>query len=172
MFFSASAIFCFTCSTQAKRFFENFKPGNKKRVPQVRSDEYRGWRHRGHAVFAQKLLNTQHCAGRCACKSPIMKWANTFRVFQKNSLEPNAAFHTTTRPYTDTDGFLEHSPSGGKPVLQRAHPPEDMVILGSSLIFLQRRFQIVNRYMKRCSAPLIIREMQIKTTVRRSTYTC
>ena len=31
-----------------------------------------------HAVFGQKLLNSQCSVGRCAHKSPIMKWANVF----------------------------------------------------------------------------------------------
>ena len=33
------------------------------------------------------------------------------RVLKKNSLRPNAASHNA-KWYTDTDGFLEHSPSG------------------------------------------------------------
>ena len=52
--------------------------------------------HGGHAIFGQKLLNTQCSVGRCACKSPIMKWANTWRVFKKNSLKLNADSHNNT----------------------------------------------------------------------------
>ena len=38
----------------------------------------------GHAVFGQKLLNTQCSVGRYTCKSPIVKWANVLkRVFEK-----------------------------------------------------------------------------------------
>ena len=35
-----------------------------------------------------------------------------WKSLQKNSLPPNTAFHNTSW-YTDTDGFLEHSPSRG-----------------------------------------------------------
>ena len=46
------------------------------------------------------------------------------RVFKKNSLRLNEASHNTTSWYTDTDGFLEHSPSRGSlyykgPILQK-----------------------------------------------------
>ena len=37
----------------------------------------------GHAIFGQKLLNTQHSVGRCAGKSPIMKWANALSLQKK-----------------------------------------------------------------------------------------
>ena len=37
----------------------------------------------GHAVFGQKLLNSQGSAGRCAPKSHIMKRTNALKVFQK-----------------------------------------------------------------------------------------
>ena len=39
--------------------------------------------HAGHAIFGQKLLNTQHRVGRCACKSPVMKWANVLKESSK-----------------------------------------------------------------------------------------
>ena len=39
--------------------------------------------HRDYAVFGQKLPNTQWDVGRYTCKSPIMKWANTLKVFKK-----------------------------------------------------------------------------------------
>ena len=52
------------------------------------------------------------------------------RVFQKkkkNSLQPNAASHNNASWYTDPDGFLEHSASGGSlyyngPGLQKIIP--------------------------------------------------
>ena len=51
--------------------------------------------------------------GRCTYKSSILKGANILSL-QKNSLKPtNAASHNNTSWYTDTDGVLEHSPSGG-----------------------------------------------------------
>ena len=111
--FSASAIFCFTSSTLAKCFPLRtfFILGNKKKLFGVRSDELGGWGTGGHAIFGQKLLNTQHSVGRCTCKSPIMKWTNTLKESSKNSLRPNTASHNTTSWYTDTDEFLEHSPS-------------------------------------------------------------
>ena len=80
--------------------------------------------HRGSAVFGQKLLNIQHSVGRCAHKSLIMKWETLKESSKKNSLKPNEASHNNTSWYTDTDGFLEHSPSGGSlyykgPTLQK-----------------------------------------------------
>ena len=73
---------------------------------------YGGAGHNGHAIFGQKLLNTLHSVGRCAQKSPIRKWANALSL-QKNSRKPNTASHNNTSRYSDTDGFLEHSPSRG-----------------------------------------------------------
>ena len=40
--------------------------------------------HGGHAVFGQKLLNTQCGVSRCAHESPIVKWANTLKESSKN----------------------------------------------------------------------------------------
>ena len=87
-----------------------------------------GWigrvRYGGHAIFGQKLLNTQCSVGRCARKSPIMKWANALKESSKNSLMLNTASHNNASWCTDTDGFLEYSPSRGSlyykgPALQK-----------------------------------------------------
>ena len=81
-----------------------------------------------HANFGQKLLSTQGSVSGCTRKSPIMKWANALKKSsKKNSLKPNPVSHNTTSRYTDTDGFLEHSSSGGSlyykgPTLQKIIP--------------------------------------------------
>ena len=46
---------------------------------------------------------------------PLWNGQNTERVFNKNSLKPNAASHTTTSWYTDIDMFLKHLSSRGNP---------------------------------------------------------
>ena len=113
--FSASAVFCFTSSTSAKCFpLRTFFHGrNKKNCSgkQKKSLGVRGWGMGVMLFFGQKLLNIQHGVGRCTHKSPIMKWAKHWES-SKNSLKLNAASHNNTSWYTDTDGFLEHSPSG------------------------------------------------------------
>ena len=66
-----------------------------------------------HAVFVQKLLNTQGGVGRGACKLLIVKWANTLKESSKKFTEAQAASNNNTGWNTDTDEFLEHPPSGG-----------------------------------------------------------
>ena len=82
--FSAYAIFCFTSSTLAKHLPLKtfFIWGNKKKVT--------GWDwvnrelgHGGHAIFGQKLMNTQHTVSQCTHKSPIVKWANALKESSK-----------------------------------------------------------------------------------------
>ena len=84
-------------------------------------------------VFGQKLLNTQCGVDRCARKSPITKQAKALRVFKTNSLKPSTASHNSASWYTDTDGFLEHSPS--KESLYYKGSALQKIILGAPLIF-------------------------------------
>ena len=89
-------LFCFTSSASAKRFplrtFFIHKQTKKVTWGEIRWIGRVG--HHDYAVFAQKLLSAQCSVGRCTCKSPVMKWANTLReVFKKNSLMPNIASH-------------------------------------------------------------------------------
>ena len=86
-----------------------FHPQKQKKSHLERDLVNREGGARGSCHFGQKLLNTQPSVGRCAHKSPIMKCANAGRVLRKNSLKLNAASYNITW-YTDTDGFLEHSP--------------------------------------------------------------
>ena len=87
--FSASAVFCFTSSTSAKRsplrtfFIQGSKIKSCSRQDRVSRESGA----RGHAVFGQKLLNTQHGVGRYTRKSPIMKWANALKGSSKKFTE-------------------------------------------------------------------------------------
>ena len=77
----ASDIFCFTSSTSAKSFPLRtfFQPGKQKVTLAVNRVGGAG----GHTIFGQKLVNIQLLVGRCARKSPIMKWANTLNNYSK-----------------------------------------------------------------------------------------
>ena len=110
--------------------FEDFlHPEKHKKVTRGETGWIRRMGHGGHAVFGQKLLNTQRGVGRCTRKSPIMKWANApkEKSLHKHSLKLNATSHHNASWYTDTDVFLEHSPSRGslyykRPTLQKMIP--------------------------------------------------
>ena len=106
--------------------FKNyFHPGEQKKVFQGKIGEEV---HGGHAVSGEKLLNIQSSVRRCTSKSSIMKWANTGKSLQKNSLKPDTASHNSACWCTDTDGFLEHSPSGRS--LYYNGPTLQKIILG------------------------------------------
>ena len=94
-------------------FEDFFHPGKQKKVTWGEIGWIGRLGHGGHTVFGQKL-NIQCGVGRCTCKSPIMKWANALKESsKKQSLKPSAASHNNASWCTDTDGFLEHSPSRG-----------------------------------------------------------
>ena len=52
---------------------------NKKKISRGETVEQGGWSIGVMLFFGQKLLNTQHSVGRCAHKSPIMKWVNALK---------------------------------------------------------------------------------------------
>ena len=96
---SACAISCFISSTWAKHFplrMFFIQGNNNKKITQGESRRIGSVGHGGHAIFGQKLLNTQHSVGRCTCKSPIMKWANVLKVFKTNSLKLSTTSHSNT----------------------------------------------------------------------------
>ena len=126
MLLRTSTVFCFISSTLAKGFPLRtfFIRGNKNSLLGRDLMNWEGgtW---GSCRFLVKncwTLSTQ--CGRCAHKSPVMKWANVLKESSKNSLKPTVASHNNSSWCTDTEGFLEHTPSGGV-VLQGARPPED-----------------------------------------------
>ena len=100
-------------------------------------------RRRGRAVFCQKLLNTQWGVGRCARKSPIMKWARALKESPKPiSLKLNTASHNASWS-ADTDEFLEHTTSGGSlccngPTLQKII----LIFWGSPLYMMNSFFHL------------------------------
>ena len=106
-------------------FEDFFHQGKLKKVAWDKN----GWigrvKHRGHAVFGQKLLNTQYSMGRCAHKSPIMKWANASEKSSKK------IHRCPTQPLTTLPlvhwliQMGSYNTQWGKPVLQRACPPGD-----------------------------------------------
>ena len=98
--------------------------GNKKKVAQGRL----GWRgrvgHRGRAVLLNNCWTLS--ATWAGVLVPNSSWdgQTLWKSLQKNSLKPNTASHNNTSWYSDTDGFLEHSPSRGSlyyegPALER-----------------------------------------------------
>ena len=62
----------------------------------VKTAEHSVWCGQVHALV------THHAMGQ-----------HVERISKKNSLKPNVASHNNASWYTDTDGFLEHTPSGG-----------------------------------------------------------
>ena len=85
-----------------------FHCGKQKKVTQVEISWIGRLGHRGHAVFGQKLLNTQHSVGRCTHKSPIMMG----KSLQKKFTEAGTRLSQQRQLVHCTDEFLEHSPSG------------------------------------------------------------
>ena len=83
--FSVSAFFFFSpfLHWQNVSLWGLFHPGKQKKVDWSEIRWIGRVGHKGHAICGPKLLNTHWGVGRCACKSPIMKWANTLKVFKK-----------------------------------------------------------------------------------------
>ena len=128
--FQCFTVFCFTSSTSVKCFpLRMFFYLRGKICFSGQDLVTREGGAQGYAIFGQKLLNIQRGVGRCACKSPIMKWKCIERVLSKKKpLKPNAASPNNTSWCTDTDGFLEDSSHGGS--LYYKGPTLQKIILG------------------------------------------
>ena len=71
--------------------------------------------HRGHADSSQKVPNTQRSVGRCTQVEITHHemGKHVERVFKKKFTEAEHSPSQQHQLYTDTDGFLEDSSSGG-----------------------------------------------------------
>ena len=88
----------------------------------------KGGAWRSYSFWSKTAEHSAWC-GQCAHKSPIMKWAKCWkRVFQKNFTEAERSLYNNASWYTDTEGFLEHPPSGGSLYYKR--PALQKIILG------------------------------------------
>ena len=155
MTFSTSAIFCFTLLTLAKHFPLRtfFIQGGKQKKSRLGWDQVnRKVRHGGrHAAFGQKRVNGM---GRCACRSPIMKWANVLSL-QKISLKLNVASQQC-QPVLWYRWVSRTLTLQGKPAFQGAHYPEDNsgFWVGSPVcIYLMRGREVKHRLVASCTHP-------------------
>ena len=125
--FSASAIFCFTFSTSATHF--SLRTFFIRQTKKKSLSQWDGVNRRGGAwascICGQKLLNTQHRVGRYACKSPIMKWANTLKVSSKKFTEAKCSLSPQCQLVHWYRWVPRTLAQKGNPVLQGARAPKD-----------------------------------------------
>ena len=112
--FSAVSVFCFTSSTLAKHF--PLGTSSSRETKTKKSCLGQDWLNRGGKGWRGVMLFLVKI-----CWTLSLVWAGVLinhpheikhveRVFQKNSLKPNTTSHNNA---SNTDGFLEHSPSRG-----------------------------------------------------------
>ena len=109
--------------------------GNKKKVTQDQSR----WTGRvgqgGHAIFGQKLLNTQHGVGRCTHKPLIMIWANMLKESSKKIHGSRMQSLTTPPAGTLIHIVCENTPLAGEACTTRSPPSRReffLVVVGVS----------------------------------------
>ena len=96
--------------------------------------------HGGHAVFGQKLLNTQHMWTGAPVNHPPWNEQMCWKSLQKKFTEAKHSLSQQHQLATDTDEFLEHSCSRGSlyykeptlpkitPVLEGGPPSYEMAV--------------------------------------------
>ena len=110
---------------------------NKQKVAWGKIGCIRRVGHGGHSVFGLKMLNTQKSVGRCAPKSPKMKWTNALKESWKKFTEAELSLskhHNNASWYTDTDEVLLRTLTQlGQSVLQV--PALQKIIQGFGVLF-------------------------------------
>ena len=105
-------------------FKEFFHPETKKKSLWVRSGEQEGWGIGFMPFWSKTAQHLAWCGQVCSQIIHHEMGKQVERVFKKISLKPNTASHNITSWYTDTDGFLEYSPSC-RSLYYKGTPPED-----------------------------------------------
>ena len=120
--FSALVVFCFTYSTLAKQLKTFFIQRNKKsRLGWDQVNREVGVWESCH-VWSKTAEHSAWCGQVCLLMTHH-DGQSVERVFKKTSVMPNTASHNNASWYTDTGGFLEHSPCGtGGPCTTRGSP--------------------------------------------------
>ena len=93
--------------------FENFfHPRKSKKCLGIRLGEYGGRDMESFSFWSKTAEQSAQCEQIALISHPSRNGQMCWQSSKKNSLKPNAASQTTLAGrYTDTGGFLEHSPS-------------------------------------------------------------
>ena len=124
--FCAASVFLFHCLHISKSLpFEDFSSRETKKSHSGQDQVNGQGEAHGSCWFLSKT--GQHLWAGMPINHPSWNGHMHWKNLQKMSLKWNTASHNNASWYTDTDGFLEHPPSGGslyysRPTLQKITP--------------------------------------------------
>ena len=139
MSFTASADFCFACTTLAKHILLRtmFIWGNKKKSFGRDGVEREGGARESCSFCSETAEHSVQCGQVCSQVTHHKMGKHIERVFKQNSLKRDAPSHNSASWHIDTDGFLEHSPSRGSLYYKAPTPRRRQFgYFGSPLIYI------------------------------------